>query len=240
SWFPDQFADPNLGFREYDVEAARAELTEAGWVDDDADESADNANPTPRVSQGVDGVEDGTALVLRFYTTPVVPRPDIQTVIQGQLNQVGVATQLFVVNGPTVLFASFATRGILNTGAYDLAMYALSSDPLSPNGSPDNFWCSGIPSQENPAGRNSTWFCSEDYDSLDQQVSVELDPAKRLELAYQRDPLFYDAAVWHGIRPRPTAYAVRTDRFDIASVQPNIGTLSGNYFQLIETWQPVQ
>ncbi|MBC8171893.1 MAG: hypothetical protein H7X77_09475 [Anaerolineae bacterium] len=240
SWYPAQFTDPDLGFREYDLEKARALLTEAGWVDDDADESAENTAPTPRISQGVEGLEDGTALVLRFYTSPVVPRPDIQTVIQGQLAQVGVVTQLFVVNGPTVLFASFATRGILNTGAYDLAMYALSNSPLSPNGSVDNFHCSGIPSQENPEGRNGTWFCNEEHDALDNQVAVTLDPAERLELGYKRDPLFYAAAVWHSIRPRPTAYAVRTDRFDIASIEPNIGTLSGNYFQLVENWLPVQ
>lgn len=240
SWYPEQFGNPDMAFREYDVEKARELLTEAGWVDDDGDESDDNANPTPRVAQGVEGVEDGSPLILRFYTSPVVPRPDIQTVVQGYLRRVGVVTQLFVVDGPTVLFASFATRGILNTGAYDLAMYALSNSPLSPNGSVDNFHCEGIPSQENPEGRNSTWFCSPEHDELDNLVAVTLDANDRLALAAERDPYFYDAAVWHSIRPRPTAYAVRTDRFDINSIEPNVGTLSGNYFQLIELWQPVQ
>ncbi|MCU0495989.1 MAG: ABC transporter substrate-binding protein [Anaerolineae bacterium] len=236
SWFPPQFTDPNLGFREYDLERARTLLTEAGWVDDNADEAADQANPTPRVSQGVEGLPDGTPLILRFYTSPVVPRPDIQTVIQAQLAMVGVRTQLFVVNGPTVLFASFATRGILNTGQYDLAMYALSNDPLSPNGSPDNFQCAGIPSLENPEGRNSTWFCNEEYDRLDDLVASTNDPEERVTLGYGRDPLFYEAAVWHSIRPRPTGWAVRSDRFDINTI--SVGTLSGNYFQSIETWQP--
>lgn len=239
SWYPAQFTDPELPFREYDVEGARALLTEAGWIDEDADEGV-NEVPTPRVAQDVEGVTDGTPLVLRFYTTPVVPRADIQTVMQGQLAQVGIATQIFVVSGPTVLFASFSTRGILNTGAYDLAMYALSNNPLSPNGSPDNFHCSGIPSTENPEGRNGTWFCSEEHDRLDDLVAITLDPEERLEIGYGRDPLFYDAAVWHSIRPRPTAWAVRTDRFDISTIDGNVGTLSGNYFQSVELWQPVQ
>lgn len=238
SYYAPQFTNPETGFREYDVEKARALLTEAGWVDDDADEAADNANPTPRISQGVAGVPDGTTLVLRFYTSPVVPRPDIQTVIQGYLNQVGVVTQLFVVNGPTVLFASFSTRGILNTGNYDLAMYALSNSVLSPNGSPDNFSCGGIASIENPEGRNSTWFCNEEHDKLDKQIAITNDPAARLELAYQRDLLFFDAAVWHSIRPRPVAWAVRTDRVNLESAAPNVGTLSSNYFQSIEYWEP--
>lgn len=237
TWFPEQFTNPEVGFREYDVELARNLLTEAGWVDDDGDEGTATV-PTPRVAQGVEGVEDGTALVLRFYTTPVTPRPDIQTVIQDQLEQVGVATQTFVVDGPTALFASFATRGLLNTGNYDLAMYALSNDPLSPNGSPDNFQCEGIPSQENPEGRNGTWFCNEEFDRLDDLVATTIDPEERMELAYGRDPLFFEAAIWHSIRPRPTAWAVRTDRFDISSI--SVGTLSGNYFQSVENWQPVQ
>jgi peptide/nickel transport system substrate-binding protein len=237
SWYPPQFTNPELGFREYDVELARTMLTEAGWVDADGDEGTTDA-PTARVSQGVEGLEDGTPLVLRFYTTPVTPRPDVQTVIQGYLTQVGIATQLFVVDGPTALFATFANRGILNTGSYDIALYALSNDPLSPNGSREYLQCRGIPSAENPEGQNSTWFCNEEYDRLDNLVAVTIDPEERLELGYQRDPLHYEAAVWHSIRTRPTAYAVRTDRFDIASI--SVGTLSNNYFQSVENWQPVQ
>lgn len=238
TWYPEQFIDPETSFVEYDVERARELLTEAGWVDDDADEGGEGA-PTPRVAQGVEGVADGTPLIMRFYTTPVVPRPDMQTIIQGQLAAVGIGTQLFVVNGPTVLFASFATRGVLNTGAYEIAIYALSNTPVSPNGSPDNFWCRGIPSQENPEGRNSTWFCNEEHDRLDNLTSITLDPDARMEAAYARGPLFQEAMVWGSLRPRPTAYAVRTDRFDISTMESNVGTLSNNYFQSIELWQPV-
>lgn len=236
AWVPPQFTPPDLPFREYDVELARQLLTDAGWVDDDGDESADNAAPSLRVSQGVEGVEDGTPIILRFYTTPVIPRPDIQTVIQAQLAQVGVRTQLFVVNGPTVLFASFAERGVLNTGAYDIAMYALSNNPLSPNGSADNFRCSGIPSNENPEGRNGTWFCDAEYDRLDFLVSVTNDPTERLQYRYEAEPLFYNAAVWHSIRPRLQYYAVRSDRFNPESMF-EMGTLSGNYFNQVEYWQ---
>ncbi len=237
AWVPAQFTPADLPFREFDQELARQMLTDAGWVDDDGDEAADNAAPSLRVSQGVEGVEDGTPFIIRFYTTPVVPRPDIQTVIQAQLAQVGVRAQLFVVNGPTVLFASFAERGVLNTGAYDIAMYALSNNPLSPNGSADNFRCAGIPSNENPEGRNSTWFCDEEYDRLDFLVSVTNDPAERQSYRDQAEPLFYNAAVWHSIRPRLQYYAVRSDRFDVDSMR-EMGTLSSNYFNRVEFWQP--
>jgi peptide/nickel transport system substrate-binding protein len=231
------FTPPDLPFREYDIELARQLLTDAGWVDDDGDEAADNAAPSVRVSSGVEGVPDGTPIILRFYTTPVVPRPDIQTVIQAQLAQVGVRSQLFVVNGPTVLFATFSERGILYTGSYDLAIYALSNNPLSPNGSPDNFQCSGLPSAENPNGNNNTWFCDEEYDRLDDLIAVTNDPTERLELRYQAEALFYNASVWHSIRPRPTFYAVRSDRFNVDSMR-EVGVLSNNYFNHIEFWQP--
>jgi ABC-type transport system substrate-binding protein len=236
AWVAEQFVPADLPFREYDVDLARQLLTDAGWVDDDGDESADNAAPSLRVSSGVEGVEDGTPFILRFYTTPVVPRPDIQTVIQAQLAAVGVRTQLFVVNGPTVLFASFAERGTLNTGAYDLAMYALSNNPLSPNGAADNFRCTGIPSNENPEGRNGTWFCDEEFDRLDFLVGVTNDPTERQGYRDQAEPLFFNAAVWHSIRPRLQYYAVRTDRFNAESMY-EMGTLSGNYFNRVEHWQ---
>jgi ABC-type transport system substrate-binding protein len=237
SWFPEQYVPDDLPFREYDVELARQLLTESGWIDDDGDETADNTAPTARISQGVEGLADGTPLILRFYTTPVLPRPDMQTVIQAELQIVGVRTQLFVVNGPTVLFAPLAQRGILYTGQYDLAIYALSNTPVSPAGSVDNFHCAGIPSAENPEGRNNTWFCNEEYDRLDNLVAATIDEAARLEYHYQLEPLFYNAAVWHAVRPRLQWYAMRTDRLNMDSML-NVGTLSGNYFQNIEFWQP--
>lgn len=243
SWYPPAFTSPNIEFIEYDVEGARALLTEAGWVDDDADESADNVAPTPRISQGAtlpDGtaVEDGQKLILRFYTTPVVPRADIQTVMQAQLAMVGIQTQTFVVNGPTVLFAPRNDRGVLYTGEYDIAMYALSNLPLSPNGSVDNFRCSGIPSAENPEGRNNMWFCNPEYDELDATVGSTLDADARLEAVYKATELMDANVTWGGIRPRDQWYAVRSDRFDVSTME-GMGTLSGNYFNRVEFWQPV-
>jgi peptide/nickel transport system substrate-binding protein len=236
AWVSEQFVPDDLPFREFDQELARQLLTEAGWVDDDGDEGPDAAAPTPRVSQGVDGVPDGTPIILRFYTTPVVPRADIQVVIQAQLQQIGVRTQLFVVNGPTVLFAPYLSRGILYTGEYDIAMYALSNLPLSPNGSVDNFHCSGIPGPENTEGRNNTWFCNEEYDRLDNLVAATNEPDLRLQYRHEAEVYFFNAAVWGGIRPRLTAYAVRVDVLNVDSML-NVGTLSGNYFYRIEEWQ---
>jgi peptide/nickel transport system substrate-binding protein len=247
SWYPVQFTNPDLPFREYDFARAQELLTAAGWVDDDGDEVGldEEGNPvaaSPRVSQGAtlpDGtaVPDGQQLVLRFYTTPVIPRPDVQIAAQAYLRAVGVQTQVFVVPGGSVLFAPFNSRGILYTGDYDIAMYALSNTPISLNGSPNNFQCEGIPGPENTNGNNNTWFCDPEYDRLDDLIVYTLDPEERLTLSYERDTLMFNAAVWHGIRPRTTGYAVRTDRWNAESMY-RVGTLSGNYFQNVEDWQP--
>ncbi|NWF68553.1 MAG: hypothetical protein HXY40_05660 [Chloroflexi bacterium] len=238
SWFPEQFVQADLPFREYDVDLARQLLTEAGWVDDDGDEGPDNTAPSLRVSQGVANVADGTPLILRFHTTPRAPRPDYQTLIQAQLAAVGIRTQLFVVNGPTVLFASFNDRGVLNTGAYDLAIFARSNTPLSPaTNAPNSWYCSGIPSPSNTTGQNSSWFCDPEFDRLDTLVASTLDPEERLELHYEAETLFYNAAMWHGLYVRPQYYAVRSDRWNVDSMRA-MGTLTSNYFRQVEYWQP--
>jgi peptide/nickel transport system substrate-binding protein len=194
NWYADTVRDPNITSIGFDVDAAREQLTAAGWVDDDADEAADNANPTPRVSSGVvlpDGtaVPDGTAFVINFYTTPTVPRPDVQIAVQAYWASVGVVARTFVVSGGTVFFASFQQRGILATGEYDAAMYALSNDPTSPNGSPQNFHCDGIPTPEDPGGSNYTRFCNPEYDRLDNLVAITTDAAQRQEYAYEAQQL---------------------------------------------------
>jgi peptide/nickel transport system substrate-binding protein len=238
TWFPRQFTSEEIEFLEYDVELARELLTQAGWVDDDGDEGGEEP-PTPRVSQGVEGLEDGTALVLRFFTTPRAPRPDYQLVIQGQLAEVGIATQLFTVEGPTVLFATFSNRGILNTGAYDLAIFGRSHNPLAPGtGAPTDWHCSGIPSAENPSGQNSSFFCDEEFDRLDSLVSITIDPEERQEYHNQAERIMQDAAIWHGLYYRLQFYAVRSDRWDVESMR-EMGTLTSNYFNQVEYWKPL-
>jgi hypothetical protein len=59
-----------------------------------------------------------------------------------------------------------------------------------------------------------------------------------LEYVYRATELMDANVSWGGIRPRDQWYAVRTDRLDQASME-GMGTLSGNYFNRVEFWQPV-
>jgi peptide/nickel transport system substrate-binding protein len=231
SWYAQQFWPEDLPLDGYDVDLANQLLTEAGWVD------ADENPATPRVASGVEGVSDGFPLVLRFYTTTRQIRMDYQTFIQEYLNEVGVQTLLTPVPA-NLLFADFLENGILDTGDFDLAIFALSAGALSPFAdAPDWFGCDGIPTAEAPNGNNGWGWCDAEWDALDLQVGTTVDPVARLELAQEAIRHFYAGGHWHGLYLRNTWYAVNS-----AVVNPetayDVGTLSSNYFHRIEYWQP--
>lgn len=221
SWAPDQFWAEDLPLIEYDVDHANALLDEAGWVDSNGDGVRD---------------KDGMELVLRFFTTTRQLRMDYQVFIQEYLSAVGINTQLLPVPA-NILFGSFLERGILSTGDFDLAIFALSSSPLSPAFSaPTWFGCEGIPSAENPNGNNGWGSCDPEFDRLDLLVSETVDPVQRLAYAQEAQQHFFDMGFWNGLYLRPTWYAARTDVLDTSTMK-DLGTLSSNYFNKIEFWQ---
>ncbi len=206
----------------YDPDMANQLLDEAGWVDTNESGTRD---------------KDGVELILRFFTTTRQVRMDYQVLIQEYLSAVGIGTQLFPVP-PGVLFDSYSNRGIVNSRDFDLALYALSSSPLSPNTDPPSFYCSGIASAENPDGQNTTGFCNEEYERLDGLVQSTLDPEERMGYAHDAIRIWTENTHWLGLYLRVTWYSVNSDRFDPASIEPNVGVLSDNYFTKVEFWQP--
>jgi peptide/nickel transport system substrate-binding protein len=230
SWYSEKFWPEDLPMLEYNVDLANQLLTEAGWVDSDE-------NPaTPRVSSGVEGVTDGFPLVLRFYTTTRQIRMDYQVAIQEYLNAVGVSTLLNPVPA-NLLFGDFLEGGILDTGDFDLAIFALSSGPLTPfANAPEWFGCGGVPTAENPNGNNGWGWCDPEWDALDLEVGKTVDEAARLELAQEAIRHFYEGQFWHGLYLRQTHYAL-SNKFDVESAK-GVGTLASNYFNKIEFWQP--
>lgn len=75
----------------YDPDKAAALLDEAGWKDDSSG---------IRKAQGVDGVEDGTPLSLRWS---VIHHKEIGEVVQAQYKKVGIDLQVQAVPGPVQL-----------------------------------------------------------------------------------------------------------------------------------------
>ncbi len=224
SWQSPSFWPEDLGITEYNVDEANRLLDEAGWVDSDGDGLRD---------------KDGVPLVLRFFTTTGNQlRGNYQVAIAEYLTAVGIGTQLIPVPAG-ILFGDYLERGILDTGDFDLAIFALSTGALSPfSDAPDWFGCDGIPTPENTNGNNGWGSCSPEFDALDLQVGSTVDPEERLALAHDAIREFVDEQFWHGLYLRQTWYAINTSVVDPATAK-NVGTLSNNYFNHIEYWKPV-
>lgn len=221
SWYPPALTFEGHPYREYDVERANALLDEAGWVDSNGSGTRD---------------KDGVELVLRFYTTTRQDRMDYQLLVQEYLNAVGIGTQP-VATSATILFGNFSARGFFAAHDFDIALFANSARALSPSGDPDTFSCAGIGSAENPDGFNGMSWCNPEYDELDAQISRTIDPEERMELVAQAQQLFYDGAFWHGLHLRKNNFAVNGDRWN-ADTFTEMGTLTNNFFQKVEFWEP--
>jgi peptide/nickel transport system substrate-binding protein len=222
SWFPDSFLPEDYGFLEFDPAMANQLLDDAGWIDSNGNGTRD---------------KDGVELILRFFTTTRQVRMDYQVVLQEQWAAVGIGTQLFPIPS-TILFADYLERGVLDTGDFDLAIFALSANPLSPYSGDTLEWfgCAGIPTPEDPAGSNGWGFCDPRFDELNGMIATETDLTVRMEEAHEQYRLFRDAAFWHGLYLRPTWYAVQAG-WDMGPAR-EVGTLSANYFNNIEFWAP--
>jgi peptide/nickel transport system substrate-binding protein len=218
-WFP-QFNPDGLDTWDYDPAVANQLLDDAGWVDTNDNGIRD---------------KDGLELVLRFYTTTRQVRMDYQILMQEYLNAVGISTQLLPVPAG-ILFDTFSNRGILLTYDYDLALFGLTASPLSP-GSQAAFNCDQVAGPEHPDGQNNVGYCNEDYDALDALVNTTLDTDERMEYHHEAERMVNDATFYVGLYVRVTNYALNSERFNLESVQ-GLGTLSNNYFEFVERWQP--
>ncbi|MBN2071796.1 MAG: peptide ABC transporter substrate-binding protein [Candidatus Krumholzibacteriota bacterium] len=117
-----------------DPEKAADLLREAGWIDRDGDGIRE---------------KDGRPLKMSISTTAGrVNRERTEVVLQEQLGKIGI--KLEIVNyHPTVLFGSYDEGGILNTGKFDMALYAFLTPP-DPSTKEGSYSEAFIP----PAGQN--------------------------------------------------------------------------------------
>jgi peptide/nickel transport system substrate-binding protein len=167
----------------FDPEAAKKLLDEAGWT------------------VGKDGIreKDGLKLRLRYVTTTRETRRQAQMQVTQMLQAVGVAVDLATFGGD-LLFNSYADKGPLAMGQYDIAQWSLSPAYIFPEPGPEfiSWRCADIPSAQNPAGRNWQGVCDPELDALFAQTAVMDIPARTA--AFQRIALMLNSKVyWVGL-----------------------------------------
>jgi peptide/nickel transport system substrate-binding protein len=163
----------------YDPEAAKQLLEEAGWTGDG--------------TRSKDGVE----LKLRYSTTVNQVRQKTQAVVKSNLEEIGFEIQLEQVDSG-IFFDSSPGNDQSNTHFYtDMNMFT------SGVGAPPPVafmvrWYAGPNNEEIAqksngwAGRNIHRWKNEEYDALYEQAQVESDPEKQAELFIQMNDLVID------------------------------------------------
>jgi peptide/nickel transport system substrate-binding protein len=161
--------NPSLNSIPYDVEMGSMLLDQIGWRDDD-----NNPN-TPRISQGVDNVPDGTALVLDYITSQSTLRQLVSADIASSSITCGIEVAVQNVY-PTELYAP-GPDGVLFGRNFDLAQFTWQAGRTNPcflyssNQIPnaDNLW----------VGANITGYANPQYDLACQQAqNAALDDAE--------------------------------------------------------------
>jgi peptide/nickel transport system substrate-binding protein len=211
--------DPGIEFVEYDPEAAKALLDEAGWV------------------EGADGVreKDGVRLELRYPTTTAAFRRDIQAVIQQQLALIGVS--IVLENFPAAeYFGAFTEGGTLATGEFDLGEFANSTSGTSPLNDivNDTIGCDSIVSVDNPGGSNYGSFCSDEMDALYADITTTLDAAKVQEDATAIQQIVRDDLPAVILFPRNDIFAYNATRF---VSDPKLGATDFAFWWDVHNWE---
>jgi peptide/nickel transport system substrate-binding protein len=149
------FLNPDVKQYPFDPAAGSALLEEVGWIDTDGDPF------TPRVSQEVEGVPDGTPLEFNYWTTNATQQQQVARVLQASMAECGIKANLeawsvgeYLIQGP---------EGPLFGRRFDVGQFAwvASADPLC-----SLYLSTEIPSEENGwDDLNVSGFVNDEYDA---------------------------------------------------------------------------
>jgi peptide/nickel transport system substrate-binding protein len=196
-WTPEIPADKQLN---YDPEAAKKLLDEAGYKDTDGD-----------------GVREmpggGQPLKFRYaYLTDSDQAVPIRDLVTGWLKAIGIDTE---VSG----YDQTQLTDVIAGGKYDMFVWGwtpfVDPDPML-----SYFTCAQVTTDAASAGYNDANWCSPEYDALYDQQKVELDKAKRVDLVHQMLTMFYTDSTYVVLYHDADTQAYRTDRFQGWTRQP--------------------
>ncbi len=170
-WDNSPWVDPSIEPYPYDPEGAIALLEQSGWVDTNGDGTVD---------------KDGVELVLSYGTTSREVRQDTQAVAQQDLAAVGIGIDLQSFDAD-LFFSSYADDGPSANFSLDIIEY--SDSPNFPDPDTSAWRCAEIPSDENPAGVNTSGLCDEKLEELFAKQESQVDFAERQQTFYRDHPL---------------------------------------------------
>ena len=121
SYLPEEHPlfNPQLENYGYDAMAGGQLLDEAGWVDHDADPV------TPRQAVGIQGIIDGTPLVVTYTSSPADQRQKASQILADSLAECGIQVEL--VYGPGSEVYAPGAEGPIFGRRFDLAQFAWSA-----------------------------------------------------------------------------------------------------------------
>ncbi len=167
-------------FYPYDLEAARALLAQAGWVDTDGNGFVD---------------KDGRDLSLILRTGPNALRQETQRLIQQSLAEIGIDLKLDVSG--QFFSTSTSIPNSLWAGTADMPMFTNGNQTPDPTSYMREWTCARIPQATDGAwvGVNVARWCSETYDALHAQVVTETDPVLREQLFKQMNDMLVENGI---------------------------------------------
>lgn len=184
------YVSPDIVPWEYDPEAAKTLLENAGYVDTDGDGIREDA--------------DGNPLVITHGTTIREIRQDIQAVTQQMLREVGIDLQIQSWDSD-IFFGGYADSAPPALGEVDIMEW--SDGTYFPDPDTDYWLCSQLATEENPWGYNY-YLCDEELDALFQAQLVETDPVARIEIFHEITKYMHDNVYWYGLYVDPDMWIV--------------------------------
>jgi peptide/nickel transport system substrate-binding protein len=153
----NEFHDPKIGFTEMNVAKANATLDADGW------------------KRGSDGVREKNGVRLNLELVTNVGSPDTDNLIEllrSDWKAIGVSIERKNYD-PNLLFASAQTGGIIQSGKFDVAIFAWY--PSATNDLSNIYGCAQIP----PAGQNDLRWCNKRADAAMADFLVTFDKARQ-------------------------------------------------------------
>jgi peptide/nickel transport system substrate-binding protein len=184
------FVDPDIQPWQYDPEAAKALLEEAGWTDADGDGIREDA--------------DGNPLTITQGNTTKEERQNFQAVAQQMLLEVGIDLQILAFDAD-ILFGSYTEDGPAAVG--DLDIMEWSDVSYFPDPDIDYWLCAQIPDDDNPWGYNY-FGCDETLDGLFQRQLTTMDAQERAEIFHEITRYMHDNVYYLGIWEDPDIWII--------------------------------